>query len=178
MAAVPPGRAAPLSHAEGLARIRLLRSARIGPVTFHQLLRQFGTAEAALAALPELAARGGLGRAGAQNYRPAAQGAIEAEIAATRRAGGRYLFHDSPDYPPLLRLADGAPPVLVARGDVRRAQGAAVALVGARDASGAARFLAREWGQKLAEMGFPVVSGLARGVDAAAHEGALAAATG
>ena len=86
-----------LSQDEAFARIRLLRSPNIGPVGYRQLLRRFGDAGAALAALPDLAARGG------RAYRAAAGQRIEAEIAGVRKAGGRYLFHDSPDYPALLR---------------------------------------------------------------------------
>ena len=94
---------AALAQDEAFARIRLLRSPNIGPVSYAQLLRRFGSAEAALAALPDLASRGG------REYRPASAGSIEREIAATRAAGARYLFHDSPGYPALLTQAEGAP---------------------------------------------------------------------
>ena len=100
-----------ISQAEAFARIRLARSPNVGPVSFAQLLRRFGNAENALESLPDLAARGG-GR-----YRPAPTATIEAEIAATRKAGARYLFRDSADYPPRLDELDSAPPVLVVRGD-------------------------------------------------------------
>ncbi len=156
-----------LSQEEAFARIRLLRSPNIGPVSYGQLLRRFGTAGAALAALPDLAGRGGA------PYRPAAEARIEAEVVAVRKAGARYLFHDSPDYPPLLAQADGAPPILTMRGDAALARRPAVAVVGARNASAAAVKLSRMFAVALAEAGYVVVSGLARGIDGAAHQGAL-----
>lgn len=160
-----------LGQDEAFARIRLLRSPNVGPVSYAQLLRRFGTAVLALEALPDLAARGGARYATAPAVR------IESEIAAVKRAGARYLFHDSPDYPPLLREADGAPPILIARGDSKLASRPAVAMVGARNASAAAMKLARMLAGALAERGFAVVSGLARGIDGAAHRGALATGT-
>jgi DNA processing protein len=161
-----------LSQAEAFARIRLLRSPHVGPVTYAQLLGRFGAAEAALAALPDLARRG------AQAYRSADPARIEQEIAAVRRAGARYLFHDSPDYPSLLREVEGSPPILTVRGDAGLGLRPCVAMVGARNASGAAVKLARDFGAALAEAGFVVVSGLARGIDGAAHRGALGGALG
>ena len=158
-----------LSQAEAFARIRLLRSPNIGPISFRQLLSRFGSAQAALPVLPEIAARGG------RPYRIAEERAVQAEIAAVRRAGARYLFHDSPDYPPLLGQADGAPPVLTLRGDTGMALAPCVAIVGARNASASAVKLARDFAAGLAEAGYTVVSGLARGIDGAAHAGALSA---
>jgi DNA processing protein len=160
-----------LAQGEAFARIRLLRSPNMGPVSYRQLLRRFGDAETALAALPELAARGG------SPYRPAAADRIEAEVAAIRRAGARYLFHDFADYPPLLGRLDSAPPILTVRGDAALASRPTVAVVGARNASAAAVKLARDFAAGLAEAGFVVVSGLARGIDGAAHRGAAAART-
>lgn len=157
-----------LSSDEALARLRLLRSPRVGPVSYYQLLQRFGTAVAAVEALPGLAARGGA------PYRPAEARAVMAEAARVRAAGARYLFHDSPAYSPLLAQADAPPPILTVRGDLALMARPAVALVGARNASAAAMRLAREFGAALVEAGFAVVSGLARGVDAAAHRGALA----
>jgi len=156
-----------LTQAEAFARIRLLRSPNIGPVGYRQLLARFGTAAAALDALPDLAGRG------KGPYRPAAADGIEREVAAVRKAGARYLFHDQPDYPALLAELDNAPPILTCRGKLALASEPCVALVGARNASAAAVKLAREFAAALAEAGFTVVSGLARGIDGAAHEGAL-----
>ena len=161
-----------LSQHDAHARIRLLRSPNIGPVSYRQLLRRFGNAENALAALPDLAARGGA------KYRAVSADLIRTEIAAVKRAGARYIFHDSPDYPPLLAMAEGAPPILIARGHSAMAQKPAVAMVGARNSSAAAMKLARNFAQTLAEAGYVVVSGLARGIDGAAHSGALAAGDG
>lgn len=162
----------PLSQAEAFARIRLLRSPNIGPVSYAQLLRRYGSGEAAVAALPELGARGG--RAG----RAAPAERIADEVAAVRKADARYLFHDQPGYPALLAETPGAPPILTCRGDVSLASRPCVAMVGARNASAAAVKLAREFAAALAERGFVIVSGLARGIDGAAHEGAFPATIG
>jgi len=158
-----------LTQDEAFARIRLLRSPNIGPVSYGQLLRRFGDAVRALAALPDLAARGGT------PYKAAPESRIHDEIAAVKRAGARYLFHDSPDYPALLAQSEGAPPILIVRGDGAVAHRPSVAIVGARNASAAAVKLARDFAAALAEAGFAVVSGLARGIDGAAHRGALSA---
>ena len=157
-----------LAAPEAWARIRLLRSPNIGPVSYAQLLRRFGSAAEALTALPDLAGRGG------KPYRAAPAERIDAEIAAVKRAGARYLFHDLPDYPRLLGEAEGAPPILVVRGDCALANAPSVAIVCARNASAAAVKLARDFAGGLAEAGYAVVSGLARGIDGAAHKGALA----
>lgn len=156
-----------LSQAEAFARIRLLRSPNIGPVSYRQLIARFGTAGAALDALPDLASRG------RGPYRPANAESIEREVLAVRKAGARYLFHDQPDYPALLGELDSAPPILTCRGNLALASAPCVALVGARNASAAAVKLARDFAAALAEAGFTVVSGLARGIDGAAHEGAF-----
>lgn len=158
-----------LDRDEAFARIRLLRSPNIGPVSYAQLLGRFGSAQGALEALPGLAARGG------KPYRAAPEGRIEDEIKAVKRAGARYLFHDSPDYPAMLRQSGSAPAILVVRGDAELASRPAVAIVGARNASAAAVKLSRDFGAALAEAGLTVVSGLARGIDGAAHRGALSA---
>jgi DNA processing protein len=158
-----------VSQEEAFARIRLLRSPNVGPVSYAQLLRRFGSAVQAVEALPDLAARGGT------KYAPARRETIEAEVVATRRAGARYLFHDSLDYPPLLAALESAPPVVMVKGDIGLAARPCVAMVGARNASAGAIKLAREIAAELAGEGFTVVSGLARGIDGAAHRGALSA---
>ena len=164
--------AARLTQEEAFARIRLLRSPHIGPVSYRQLLGRFGNACAALEALPDLAARGG------RNYRAVPADRIEREVAAVKAAGARYLFHDSAEYPALLAQIDGAPPILTIRGDATMAARPCIAVVGARNASAAAVKLAREFSHALADLGFVIVSGLARGIDGAAHEGALPATIG
>nr|WP_247712043.1 DNA-processing protein DprA [Qipengyuania qiaonensis] len=150
----------------------MLRSPNIGPVSYAMLLRRFGTAAEALGALPDLGKRGG------RQYRAIAADKVEREVEAVRRAGAKYLFHDQPDYPALLGEIEGAPPILTWRGDLSLASKPCVAMVGARNASAAAVKLARDFAKGLAEAGFTVVSGLARGIDGAAHEGAFPATIG
>jgi DNA processing protein len=149
--------------AERFARIRLLRSPHVGPVTYYHLLKRFGSAVAALPVLPELAARGGA------RYRLAPADRIEAELGA----GAHYLFHDDADYPLTLLTIDTPPPVITVRGNLALFDQPGVAIVGARNASAGAVRLARDFAAGLAERGFAVISGLARGIDAAAHRGAL-----
>lgn len=156
-----------LTQQEAFARIRLLRSPHIGPVSYRQLLRRYGDALRALEALPDLSARGG------RPYQIAPADRVEREVAAVRKAGARYLFHDLPDYPALLGHLDSAPPILTVRGDTALAQGPVVAIVGARNASAAAIKLAGDFASGLREAGFAVASGLARGIDGAAHRGSL-----
>jgi len=159
-------------EAERFARVQLLRSPNIGPVTFYQLLKRFGNARTALPALPDLAARGGA------PYRIAPVDRIEREFAAAAQCGARYLFHDDPDYPLALLAVDQPPPVLTARGNLALFDQPGVAIVGARNASAGAVRLARDFAGGLAGRGFAVISGLARGIDASTHIGALAASHG
>ncbi len=158
-----------MDDAERFARLRLLRSPHVGPATFHRLITRFGSARAALPALPELAARGGAA------YRMAPAEAIEAEFAGAARCGARHVFHDEADYPLALLAIDQPPPVITVRGNLALFDQPGVALVGARNASAGAVRLARDFGAGLAARGFAVISGLARGIDAAAHIGALSA---
>ncbi|MBU6395903.1 MAG: DNA-processing protein DprA [Sphingomonadales bacterium] len=158
-----------LSEAEVFARLSVLRSAGIGPVSYYHLMRRFGGAAKVLEALPDIA-----GRSGAL-YRHVPRKRIVAEMERLQAAGGHYLFHDDPAYPRLLAALETPPPVLTYRGDLSLLGQGAVALVGARNASAGACRLAREYGAALAARGYAVVSGLARGIDAAAHRGALAA---
>ena len=166
-------RAAPASVAQtdDVARLRLIRSDNIGPVTYRQLLRRFGTAGTALAALPDLVRRGG----GSERIATIAD--AEAEIAAVTAFGGRFVFVDDADYPFLLARTESAPPALAVKGDVRLFDRPAVAMVGARNSSAAAVRFARELATELAANDLVVVSGLARGIDAAAHWGALSGGT-
>lgn len=155
-----------------LARLRLIRSPRIGPVTYRQLIARFGTAEAALDALPALAMRGG----GAAPV-IADAGAARREMAAVAKLGARHLFLGDPDYPPLLAELENAPPALIVRGDASLVRRPCIAIVGARNASAAACRFARQLAQGLAEAGATIVSGLARGIDTAAHQGAIGGGT-
>lgn len=165
-------RAEPFLDADGLARIRLIRTGSVGPITFFQLLARFGSAQAALEAIPELARRGG----GAAPRIPS-MADIEREAEAVQRAGGFYLFAGRPGFPALLAEAEGAPPVLSVSGDAALLTRPTVAMVGARNASAAAVRFARQLAIELTELGYVVVSGLARGIDTAAHRGALAGGT-
>jgi len=161
-------RAEPVLDADGLARLRLIRTSSVGPVTFTQLLTRFGTAQAALDAIPDLARRGG----GSVPRIPSVAD-VEREAVAVERAGGTFLFAGRPGYPALLAEAEGAPPVMSVAGDVALLARPMVAMVGARNASAAAVRFARQLAVELGQLGFVVVSGLARGIDTAAHRGAL-----
>lgn len=160
-----------MTDAERLARLRLIRTPHVGPVSWHQLMQRFGSGEAALAALPDLALRGG----GKPRIAPA--DLAEREIARVSALGARHVFSDEADYSPLLREVESAPPVLIVRGDGAMLHRPCVAIVGARNASAAACRFARQLAADLAARGVTVVSGLARGVDTAAHVGALSGAT-
>ncbi len=160
------------TDAERLAALRLIRTPRVGPVTWAQLVRRFGSPVAALAALPDLATRGG----GKPPAVPPPERA-EREMAVTHQLGATLLFLGEAGYPPLLAEADGAPPLLAVKGRVELLERPAVAMVGARNASAAARKMARELASELGRAGWLVVSGLARGIDTAAHEGSLATGT-
>ncbi len=152
---------------EVAARLRLIRTPSIGPVSYRQLLARFGSAAAALDALPELARRGG-GRV----PEPPSTAAIERERQLIEKLGARLLFLGDSDYPALLAEIDNAPAVLTVRGDLSLVTRTPVAMVGARNASAAACRFARTLAHDLAAERASVVSGLARGIDTAAHEGA------
>ncbi|HEX9790367.1 MAG TPA: DNA-processing protein DprA [Kiloniellales bacterium] len=158
-----------LSQAERLAWLRLIRTENVGPITFRQLLRRFGSAGAALDALPDLARRGG--RARPIRICPAA--AARDEIGAIEALDARLLTLFEPDYPPALAALDDAPPVITCFGHPHLLQRHAVAMVGARNASANGCRLARLIAAELGTNGLLVVSGMARGIDAAAHQGAL-----
>ena len=150
-----------------------MRTPGIGPVTYRQLIARFGTPAAALAAVPDLARRGG-GKAPAIRSRDDA----EREIAKVEKFGARFLALGHGLYPALLAEMEDAPPLLIAKGDLGLLDRRSVAIVGARNASAAACRFARGLAHDLGEEeGVVVVSGLARGVDSAAHDGALATGT-
>ena len=162
-----------LNPAERLDWLRLIRSENVGPVTFYQLLARFGSAEAALAALPEVARRGG--RARPLSLFPRA--AAEREMQQLQAAGARLVAWGEHDYPTALAALDDAPPLISIKGDSALLSRNAFAVVGARNASANGRRFARDMAMQLGQHGIVVVSGLARGIDAAAHEGALASGT-
>ena len=153
-------------------RIQLSRSPGIGPVTFRQLTARFGDAAASLTALPDLARRGG-------GAAPRLMGRDEAERELDRveKLGARYLAFGQGLYPRLLAAMEDAPPLLIVKGDLKLLDRPAVAMVGARNASAAACRFARGLAHDLGREGLVVVSGLARGIDAAAHDGAMDSGT-
>jgi DNA processing protein len=151
---------AELDPGERRARLRLARSARIGPVTFHEALAHFGSARAACARLDATT-----------------DAAIAREEDALAKAGGRFLVFGDPDYPPALAALPDAPAVMSAIGALGLLGQPTLAVVGAREASMAACRLAGELAGALGAAGFVVASGLARGIDAAAHQAALPTGT-
>jgi DNA processing protein len=152
---------------EELARLRLARTEGIGPSTFRRLIARHGSARAALEALPRLAATTG------RTLEAFPRDAAEREIEAVDKLGGGFLHLDGPGYPPLLAQAEDAPPVIAVLGDASVLLRRQVAVVGARAASAAGQRIAGELAAGLTTGGIVVTSGLARGVDAAAHLGAL-----
>jgi DNA processing protein len=162
-----------LSTAQRLAWLRLIRSENVGPRTFHDLLQHFGDAEVALENLPALSRRGGKG-----TIRICPESEAETELAAHKTAGARLIALGEADYPPHLAHIDGPPPLLSIRGSGETlARPKALAVVGARNASLSGRKLAGQFSRELSEDGYVIVSGLARGIDAAAHEAALSGGT-
>ncbi len=159
------------SDTSDIARLRLIRSDNIGPVTYRQLIRRFGTPQAALDALPDLVRRGG----GAARIATVAD--AETELAAVAKFGGRFVFIGTDLYPWLLAQTETAPPAIAVKGDIDLLERPAVAMVGARNSSAAAVRFARELATELSRADLVVVSGLARGIDSAAHQGALEGGT-
>jgi len=162
-----------LTEKQRIAWLRLIRSDNVGPSTFRHLINHYGSAEAALAMLPELSQRGGSTRA----IRIADERDAVRELEAIHRFGARFVGIGEPDYPPALREIDGAPPLLAVKGNVPTATRPAIGIVGSRNASiSGAKFtamIARTCG----EAGYAVISGLARGIDTAAHRASLETGT-
>ncbi|HEY7688494.1 MAG TPA: DNA-processing protein DprA [Dongiaceae bacterium] len=165
--------AAGISDKERLDRLRLIRTENVGPVSYAHLLRRYGTAGAALEALPRLARRGGR----ASVLTVYSHGAAEQEIETLAAAGGRFIAIGEPDYPAALAAIEDAPPVIALIGRPLWGARRCIAMVGARNASASGRRLAEDLARDLGAAGFAVVSGLARGIDGAAHKGALATGT-
>lgn len=155
-----------LSRPERIAWTRLARTPRIGPLTFHRLIGRFRTAAAALEALPRIS-----------NIAAAPEERAQAELERVEALGARLIASCEPDYPPLLAQLDAPPPVLAVRGDAALLKRPTIAVIGSREGSAAALMFAERIAGDLGEAGFTVVSGMARGVDAAAHRGALASGT-
>lgn len=162
----------PTSEDDRFAWLRLLRSYRVGTSTFYRLMAEHGSAQRALAALPAVARNAGLDK-----YAPCPEARIEAELTAARAAGATLLCIGEQGYPADLARISDAPPMLWAVGDAALLARPSVALVGARNASSLGTRMARALAKELGDEGHVVVSGLARGVDAAAHLAALETGT-
>lgn len=162
-----------LSDQQRLDWLRLYRSENVGPATFRDLINHCGSARTALAMLPDLAARGGRNsRINIANEEDAAR-----ELEAIKKSGAKLVGIGEPTFPRLLRMADSPPPLVTIKGDVSVFQKPAVAIVGSRNASMAGIKMARMIAGGLAENGHAVVSGLARGIDKAAHEASIKSGT-
>lgn len=162
-----------LSDDERLDWLCLWRSEHVGPIAFRQLLARFGGAGAALDALPDLARRGGR----RMTLAPFPRAAAERELERLTELGASLVAMAEPDYPPALAAVEDAPPLIAVLGDRKLLSRRAVAVVGARNASANGRRLASDLARDLGAAGFLIVSGLARGIDGAAHQGALATGT-
>ncbi len=161
-----------LSDVQRLQWLRLIRCEGIGPRTFRSMVNHFGGAGAALEALPDLARSRGRG-----SIKMASLADAEREMEAARRKGVRFVATGEGDYPRNLSAIDSAPPLIAIRGNARALNAPSVAIVGSRNASAAGLQMAQRLARELAEAGFVVVSGLARGIDAVAHKASLAAGT-
>ncbi|MEE4239219.1 MAG: DNA-processing protein DprA [Anderseniella sp.] len=162
-----------ITGSERLARLRLALSDNVGPATWHQLVSHYGSAEAAIEILPELASRAGAGR----RVRLYPADRAERDLELTSKANGQLITFGEPAYPYMLAEAGQPPPVLFAAGNIELLNSPCCAIVGSRNASANGRRFAREVSFALGQAGWTVVSGLARGIDTAAHEAALAAGT-
>ncbi len=158
---------------EKISWLRLIRTENIGPVTFRTLLEHFGSAEKALERLPDFARKGGR----VKPLRLCSVSEAEKEISALDKAGGEFIALSEEDYPPQLAVTPDAPPLLAVLGNRALLKKPYVALVGTRNASINGKNMARRMAADLVKAGWSVVSGLALGIDAAAHEGALYAAS-
>jgi DNA processing protein len=163
--------AASVTDSQRLSWLRLIRTDNVGPQTFHQLLTREGSAEAAIEALPRYLRHYG------RPVRVPSAAEAEDEIAALERLGGRIVVSADPDYPALLHHIDGGPPVLSLLGGRSINYQRTVAIVGARNASAAGQKMTRMLAGELGQAGYTIVSGLARGIDAAAHKASLATGT-
>lgn len=164
---------AELDDAQRLACLRLIRSQNVGPITFRELINKYGGAQQALDRLPDLSRKAGHGRP----IEICSTEAAETELETARRLGAQPLFTIEPGYPLRLAQIEAPPPLIYVKGDTDLLQRPSVAIVGARQASAAGTKIARLFGQELGRAGLVVVSGLARGIDGAAHEASLETGT-
>ena len=168
----PPHPTPPLTEEDLSDWLRLLRSRRVGIQTFFRLLAEHGSARAALEALPGIAKA-----AGVENYAPCPPAVVEAELRGARAAGVRWLAHGRQGYPDSLLSLSDPPPLLAVLGDAALLSRPMIAVVGARNASSLGVRMARRLAEDLGAAGHVVVSGLARGIDTAAHQAALTTGT-
>jgi len=162
---------------ERFAWLRLARTENVGPVTFAALIARFGSAMAALDAVPTLAARGSRSGSGKREFAIPPDAEIAREFAGLAKIGGHFLFSCEPDFPQGLAALDPPPPAIAVLGHAHLLRADMIAMVGARNASALGRKLAWMMARELGEAGLAIVSGLARGIDAAAHEAALDSGT-
>ncbi len=162
-----------LSERQRIAWLRLIRSDNVGPATFRDLINHFGSAETALEMLPELSRRGGSTRA----IRVASMAEAEKELAAAHRFGARFIGIGEPDYPPALRQIDGAPPLLAVKGNAVTGSVPSLGIVGSRNASISGTKFAAMIARDVGRAGYSIISGLARGIDTAAHHASLETGT-
>ncbi|MCB1453680.1 MAG: DNA-protecting protein DprA, partial [Rhizobiaceae bacterium] len=158
----PSGRGQRLTDRQRIAWLRLIRTENVGPQTFRDLINRFGSAEAALDALPDLARQGRSGTV----LRPSSVEAAEDEIARAERFGARFVALGEPSYPPLLRRMSGAPPLLAVKGQGPVLEMPSISMVGARNASLSGIKMARKLAADFGKRGYAVASGMARGIDA------------
>ena len=163
----------PITDAERIDRLRLIRSDNVGPRTFRSLLDHFGSARSAMARLPELARRGGASRP----IRLCNEEDARAELAASKKLGIHLLAPEEAGYPPRLAILEDAPPLLGVRGALDTLMRPMIAIVGSRNASGAGLKFASQLARELGKAGFVIISGLARGIDQSAHRASVASGT-
>jgi DNA processing protein len=162
-----------LNEAQRIEWLRLIRSDNVGPRTFRSLINHFGSARTALDRLPDLAHRGGAARPA----RICSEDEARTELAASNRIGVSLLAPGEAGYPPRLAALDDAPPLLAVRGALETLMRPMIAIVGSRNASGAGLKFAGAIARDLGDAGFVIASGLARGIDQAAHRASLASGT-
>ena len=164
-----PSRGVILTERQRLSWLRLIRSDNVGPATFRELINNCGSAERAIELLPELSQRGGSRR----KIRIASRSEVEIELEKIERFGAKLVGIGEPDYPPALRQIDGAPPLITVKGNIKLSALPSVGIVGSRNASITGSKLATTLAASISRAGYSIISGLARGIDSAAHRASL-----
>jgi len=162
-----------LSDQQRLSWLRLIRSDNIGPVTFRELINRFGTANAAIEALPDLLAKG----RSRKKIKIASVEKVEHELDVAQRCGARFIAMGEPDYPTALKMSDAPPPIITVQGSLDCLTRHSVSIVGSRNSSLSGAKITRQIAEDLGSAGYVISSGLARGIDTAAHKAALNAGT-